>query len=230
MYSKLFTVFFSLLLLQARGQEQEKFIINAGQKISDVLTTKDIYEFPEFKMGTVEFKGREEKVEAPLNYNLLTQTVQFISPKGDTLSLADEEIIEAVNIEGKSYLFNKEYYELINSFETNKFLQRKRIRIESVKKIGLYNQPVEGGANTYSNFSTGATDVNLVLNQKITLIKEEAYFFSDRNGIISISSKKNFLNLHSEHRPEVEQYIKRNTINFKDKNSVQILIDHVNSL
>jgi len=218
-----------LLLIQTKGQEPEKFIINAGQKISDVLTTKDIYEFPEFKIGTVEFLGREEKVEAPLNYNLLTQTVQFISPKGDTLSLADEEIIKAVNIDGRSYLFNKEYYEVINSFETNKFLQRKRIRIESVKKIGLYNQPVAGGANTYSNFSTGATDVNLILNQKVTLIKEEAYFFSDRNGIISIASKKNFLSLPSKHRTELEEYIKSKAINFKDKKSIQILIDHANS-
>ena len=124
----------------------------------------------------------------------------------------------------------KEYYEVINSFETNKFLQRKRIRIESVKKIGLFNQPVEGGANTYSNFSTGATDINLILNQKVTLIKEEAYFFSDRNGIISIASKKNFLNLPSKHRTDLEEYIKSNAINFKDKNSIQILIDHVNSL
>jgi len=230
MYSRLFTVFFSLLLMHANGQEPEKFIINPGQKISDVLTVKDIYEFPEFKIGTVEFKGHEEKVEAPLNYNLLTQTVQFISPKGDTLSLADEEMIKAVNIDGKSYFFNKEYYEVKNSFESNKLLQRKRIRIESVKKIGLYNQPVEGGANTYTNFSSGATDVNLVLNQKITLIKEEAYFFSDRNGSISIASKKNFLNLLSKHRKEAEEFLKRNAINFKDKNSIQILIDHVNSL
>jgi len=216
--------------MQTQAQKLKKFVINPGQKISDVLTTKDIYQFPEFEKGTVGFRDREDEVEAMLNYNLLTQTIQFISQKGDTLSLADEETIKTVNIAELEYLFNKGYYEVNTLFGTNQFLQLKRIRFESAKKIGLYDQTVEGGASSYSNFSSGATDVNLILNQKITLIKEEAYFFSDRNGAIEIASKKNFLNLLSKNRKEAEEFIKKNSINFKDKENILKLIDYLNSL
>jgi hypothetical protein len=228
-YLKLFAGSFFLVALNVYGQKSEKFVINPGQKISDVLTVKDIYEFPEFKKGTV-FIGSKDRVEALLNYNLLTQTIQFVSSNGDTLSLADEETIKTINIDGKVYLFNKGYYGVNDSFEMNKFLLRKRIRIESVKKIGVYDQTVEGGANSYSNFSSGATDVNLILNQKITLVKEEANFFSDRNGTIYNASKKSFLNLLSKHRKETEDYIEKKAINFKNKNDIQKLIDYLNSL
>src|ERR1043165_4010586 len=153
------------------GQTQQKFIVNPGQKVSDVLTVRDIYQFPEFKAGTVYFlDGR--KTDANLNYNLFTQTVQFISGN-DTLSLADEKELKAISIDSHYYIFEKNYYEVKNAFGKNKFLVKQRIRPAEVKKIGAYDQTVEGGANAYTNYSNGATDVNLVVNAKVTLLKDE---------------------------------------------------------
>lgn len=208
---------------------QEKFVLNPGQKPADVLTVQTIYQFPNFKKGTVELLDAT-KIEAPLNYNLFTQTVQFINAGGDTLSLADEELIKVIQIDSCAYLYGKGYYEWAGSFEKAKFVVKKRIRIGSAKKIGAYGQTVEGGANSYTNFSNGASDVNLVVNEKVTLVKDEALFFLDKNGTVSAASKRNFLQLLSKNREAADEYVEKNKINFARKDDVLKLIGYVNAL
>ena len=228
-YTNLLTITWLLTLSTFVGHTQEKFVIQPGQKIADILTPKDIYQFSEFKSGTVYFLD-DRKIDASLNYNLLTQTIQFIAPNNDTLSLADEKEIKAINIDGHYYWFSKGYYEVKNAFEKNKFLIKQRIRPAETKKIGAYGQTVEGGANAYTNFSSGATDVNLVVNAKTTLIKEELYFFADENGGISVANKKNFLRLLSKNRQGAEDFIEKNSIDFKKAEDIEKLINYINSL
>jgi hypothetical protein len=228
-HMKLFASFCVLAAFEAAGQTAQKFVVNPGQRIADVLTPKDIYRFPEFKSGTVYFYD-DRKIDAPLNYNLLTQTVQFISPNNDTLSLADEKEIKAIGIDGHYYLYRDGYYEVKNAFGKNKFLARQSIRIANIKKIGAYGQTVEGGANTYTNFSNGATDVTLMVNTKTTLLKEETYFFADENNGISSASKKSLLKLLSKNEDTVGNFIEANAIDFKKKTDIEKLIAYLNSL
>lgn len=228
-YLKHVTAVCSLLSLMCVCGAQEKFVLNPGQKPSDVLSPQTLYRFPDFKKGTVAFLDAT-KIEASLNYNLFTQTVQFISPGGDTLSLADENLIKEIKIDSCLYLFNKGYYEWAGRFQKARFLLRKTIAMASAKKIGAYGQTVEGGANSYTSFSNGASDVHLVVNEKVTLVKEESLFFSDENGAVTTASKRNFLGLLKTNKEAVEEYAEKNKINFAKKEDVLKLIAYVNGL
>src|SRR5215210_5503561 len=95
------------------SQTTERIIVKAGQSLYDVH--KEIYRYPNFKEGKVYFLDGGLSV-GKLNYNFISEAMQFINPTGDTLSLADEATIKYITIENDTFYYDKGYLEgLINS-------------------------------------------------------------------------------------------------------------------
>jgi len=76
------------------AQKNKRYTVNPGQKIFEVIPQSDIYKYPEFTVGMVLIKDGTF-ASAKLNYNGLLGEMQFIDPRGDTLSLADEKNISS---------------------------------------------------------------------------------------------------------------------------------------
>lgn len=186
-----------------------------------------MYRYAEFKLGTVFFKDRRSS-GAPMNYNLVLNEIQFIDAKGDTLSLADEPLIKLITIENDSFFYSKGYYQLLNSFKNIRLAKKETINLSSANKIGAYGQPVQGGAvSSYTSYSSGGRDVNLVINEKITLKKEESYYLADADDHLMPAAKKNLQRAFPKYSATIEEYCKSNSTDFKKESDVAKLFDYL---
>jgi hypothetical protein len=80
---------FSILLgVAAIAQHPKTYTVPAGVEVKEIVPANEIYQFPEFLQGLVIFKDGKS-APGKLNYNRLRAEIQFIDPKGDTLSLAN---------------------------------------------------------------------------------------------------------------------------------------------
>src|SRR6185503_14680028 len=79
------------------AQDSTLVTIKAGSKVTDVLTSADMYHYPEFTNGKVVLRDGTV-VEVKLNYNRVFDQMLFIAPKGDTLALGDEKNIKYIAI------------------------------------------------------------------------------------------------------------------------------------
>ncbi len=209
------------------SQDKKIFVINPGQKITDVVLPADMYRYADFKTGTVYFKDRRES-NALMNYNLVLNEIQFIDAKGDTFSLADEQLIKLITIDNDSFFYSKGCYELVNSFNNIRLVRREVIYKSSVNKIGAYDQPVQGGsASSYTSFSSGGRDINLIVNEKITMKKEESYYLAYQNGHIMPASKRNLQREFPKYSAAIEEYSNSNSIDFRKGKDMEKLFDYL---
>ncbi len=106
------------------AQNKTSVTVKAGSKISDVFTAADIFYYPEFTKGRVYFKDGSTS-SAKLNYSLLVDQIQFIDPKGDTLSLANQTTIQVISIDQDSFYYDKGYLRLVVGNKLVKLAEKK---------------------------------------------------------------------------------------------------------
>src|SRR6185295_15738737 len=81
-----------LLGVAVNAQRPKTYTVPAGVEVKEIVPAREIFQYSDFKQGVVIFR---DGTSAPgkLNYNRLVAELQFIDPKGDTLSLANEKNI-----------------------------------------------------------------------------------------------------------------------------------------
>jgi len=221
--------FIAAMLVGSIVQAQEKtFVVQPEQRISDVLGKEDMYAFPAFSQGTVYFNDGTSS-SALMNYNALYGEIQFIDPKGDTLSLADENRIKVITIDNDSFYFDSHgLMQQLASAGKGKVFRHTVIRQSSPSKVGLYDQTVNGGAaSSYSSMSSGAHDANLVVKQKVTLTKETTYFFGDDRGHLQAASRKSAEKVFSDKKAVIADYLAKNNVNFKNGDDLKNFVTYL---
>src|SRR3990170_3843150 len=102
-----------LLVTGLFAQQSNKILIKAGEDIASSLA-KEVYLFPDFTTGVVVSKDGSTS-KGLLNYNMLNEEMQFIAPKGDTLSLAEEHTIKFIALGKDSFFYDHAYLQLVAS-------------------------------------------------------------------------------------------------------------------
>jgi hypothetical protein len=179
-----------IIIINAKAQDTKIYVVNPGQTIQEVIPDTIRYSYPEFRSGIVFFPGNETAT-AMVNYNLMLGEMQFINPKGDTLYIGEPEKFEKIAVGFDTFFFNKGYLRQMAYKNKVRLLQKQTIRMSSRTTLGVFDQPAQGAATTYSSFFGNTHDVTLRTNQKITFKKETYYFLMDRNQILYPLSLKN---------------------------------------
>ena len=98
----------ALLAVAVTAQRPKTYTVPAGVEVKEIVPANEIFQFPQFVQGLVIFK---DGTSAPgrLNYNRLIAELQFIDPKGDTLSLANEQTIRTVFIGADTFYYSDGY-------------------------------------------------------------------------------------------------------------------------
>ncbi|HET9435110.1 MAG TPA: hypothetical protein VFO37_15195, partial [Chitinophagaceae bacterium] len=92
--------------------QDSAIVIRAGTSVNESVSTKDLYQYPQFVFGKVFFKPGDSAM-AKLNYNRLFDEMQFIDFKGDTLSIANEATIRLIRINNDVFYYDNGYVQLI---------------------------------------------------------------------------------------------------------------------
>ena len=95
-----------LLGMAVAAQRPKTYTVPAGVEVTDIVPQSEIFQYSKFTPGLVVFR---DGTSAPgnLNYNRLVAELQFIAPKGDTLSLANEKNILIAFVGTDTFYYNE---------------------------------------------------------------------------------------------------------------------------
>lgn len=216
------------------AQDSTLVTIKAGEKVKDVLTQADIYQYSQFTNGRVVLKDGT-KIELQMNYSRLFDEMLFIDPnKGDTLALGDNKNVKFIVVDKDLYYYDGGYIRIIVNHDFVKLAEKRIWVVADVQKIGTHNKAVTTVAvqslMSYTDGRDAAKSKDLVLNENIILRKETHYYFGNAYGRFVRSGKKKLLSLFPKDESNIEKYLKENKIDFDKKEDVEKMVEFINSL
>ena len=220
-------LFFILIGYADLSAQDSTFVtIKTGQSVKDVLTSADIYHYPQFTNGKV-FLRDGTKAAGKMNYNRLYGQMLFINPIGDTLALADEKNIKFIVIDKDTFYYDGGYLRLMANGGVVKLTEKQIWVLADIRKIGTHNRPTTTVAVTsFSSYTDGrdaAKSKDLIMNEDVVLRKETQYYFGDKYNLFVPVSKKGLLQLFPKEQQEIDHYLKENKVNFNKKDDVEKL-------
>jgi len=219
------------------AQDSTTVFVEAGHSIYEVATPARMYRFPTFTTGKIIFKDGST-AEGNLNYNLFNEEIEFITAKGDTLAIAKNQMLNIGNVTVGNHLFyfnnhlKQGYLEEVFDAKFGKLLKRERYALLKREKVGGYNQPSSTSAiDSYSSFTSGQgiMEAKLLVKENLTFIKKTDYFLSDKFNYFVLASKKNLYNVFSKKRNEIDEYLKKNELNYNKAEDLLRLLSYLQS-
>lgn len=215
------------------AQDSTLVTIKAGNRVKDVLSTSDIYYYPQFTNGKV-FLRSGSRAAAKMNYTRLYDQMLFIDPKGDTLALADEKTIKFITIDKDTLYFDEGYVRLVTNYGEVKLAEKQIWVVADVRKIGTHDTPKNTVAITsvsnLEDVSGRAKSYDFLLKEDIIIKKETQYYFGDEYNHFVRASKKKLLLLFPKDQLSIENYLKENKVNFDNKDDLEKLAKFLDQL
>src|SRR5215207_5534575 len=119
----LFSFLILMLSFHSEAQKRKTFKIQPGEKLVEVIPNNEQYSYPEFRNANIYFRQNTYSA-AKLNYNNLYGEMQFIDPKGDTLSMSDESTIKIIVIEPDTFYYDKGYMQQLADYGEIKLVKK----------------------------------------------------------------------------------------------------------
>jgi hypothetical protein len=219
---------FLFILMSYSGlgaQDSTLVTIKTGSSIRDVLTTTDIFHYPQFISGKVFFRNATKSI-AMMNFNRLNEQMLFIDPKGDTLALADGKIIKFIALDKDTFYYHEGYIRLVSANSVVKLAEKQIWEVADVRKIGTHNRSTNTVAVTsFQNVTDrfGKTH-DLLLSEDVILRKKAFYYFADEYDHFVNATKKQLLLLFPKDETRITNYLKENKVNFEDKGDLEKLV------
>ena len=205
-----------------------------AQNKNDTLGEKVFY-FDRFQQGTVYFLDGTIS-RAMLNYNFVQQDMQILDHQNNN------QILDLVRPQGLSHIqigddifvpLDKGYAVVI--LDGPVALMRKRDIIASRAVTGIFGIPTETAAtNRDVLFGSSAGEfqdvstIHISPTQYKYRVEHTYYLMKDRK--VYAATRRNFLGLYREVRPQLEQFLKENNVNFRDEDHLRGLTKYANSL
>jgi hypothetical protein len=204
--------------------QTDRWTIKPGENVNSALALDVKFHYPGFTEGTVFFRDGTRS-NAQLDYNLLTEEMQFIAPKGDTLAVANESTIKYITIGNDTFFYDKVYMQLITSNTTAKLAKREALAIADVKKAGAYDQySSTSSITTVKSVRLQDRVTNFTESQELTIVKETTYYVGDTYNHFLPANKKNIIKLFGKKQNAIEQYLKDNKVTFNKEEDLKALI------
>jgi hypothetical protein len=221
---------FILIHFSAFAQtHRDRVYINGGSGLWENFV-KEMYLYPSFKEGLVDLKdGR--LIRAPLNYNKILATVQFINEKNDTLVIANESAVKLITIGNDLFFYRPQCVQSINPGSKVKLYRQATVRIADVRQVGALGVAnTSGGVESLNQVYTWMNSYQLQANEKLLLSKETNFYIDGNNNDLLPASKSNILRLHPKNAARIRNFIKSNKTNFNNEKDLLQLTEYISTL
>lgn len=227
MRAPLFLFFILIGYTDLTAQDSTIVTIKAGNKIRDVLTPADIYYYPQFITGEIFFRDGK-KIVVDMNYTRLFDQMLFINHKNDTLALGDEKTIKFIAILQDTFFYDDGWIRILVDNDFVKFAEKQVWIVADIRKIGTHNRPTTTVSITSLSAYTDGTDAakskDLILNEDIVLRKETHYYVGNAYNRFVRAGKKKIQGLFPKEELIIENYLKKNKVNFDKKEDLEKLV------
>ena len=211
----------------AFSQSVRSIRAKAGDDIAQAYSPNGFYRFPQFSEAKLCFKTGSKKTGILFNYNIFSGQMQFISPKGDTLDVANAADIDSIVFAKNIFLFNDGFIEVIGQNDSLRLLKKVVLKTD-VEKIGAYGLPSSTAAiNSFTTYSSGSSVYNLVLNQDVILIEHNYWFFLSGKTILKANKTNLFDLLPVQKQAKAQSYLKQNKTSFEKENDLKKLLEAI---
>src|SRR3989337_2980018 len=199
----LLSAFVLLLNSIVAAQKRKTYTINPGVKATEIIPNDELFLCPYFTPGTVYFKSGTYS-PGLLNYNFLIAEMQFIDPKGDTLSLADEKTIGYITISRDTFYYDGGYLKFIRNCGKFKLAQRQFFVIVNTEKIGAMGIKTSSSSIvTYTRLPGNYKNNGLIAQQVLILARNDLYYFGDKFNHFKSLNKKNLIEAYPVKEKEI---------------------------
>ena len=223
-------VFFFLTWCCRLHAQDSTIVIKAGTSFKESIAITALYQYAQFRPGTVFFKSGDSGV-AKLNYNRLLDEMQFIDLKGDTLDIANAGTIRFIRINNDVFCYDDGYVQLIKDTNGIKLAIKQTLRVSGKDKIGAYGITNSTSAiDSYGKLINQKGIYSLVPREDITLAKKTQYYFGDRYNRFVWATRKNLLTQFSEQSGKLNTYLKENNIDLNSREDLEKLLQFLASI
>jgi hypothetical protein len=222
-----------LFFSQAYAQPSKTIRIKNGQDAAAFVPAKDRYQFPEFQPGKVSYVNGNYAV-SKLNYCYLLGEVMFISDKGDTLAIADNNMISYAEI-GKARFYPQPlhgFVELVEHCGEVALVKKVQYQKGGIEKKGAYQNENDIGA---LHSATTFTDINgritmLGVNNTVLMRPMVSYLFMDRNHRFSKAGETSLLKIFSKKKEEIKPYLGNRNFNYANEEDLKKVLRYCSAL
>jgi hypothetical protein len=200
---------------------------------NEVLAFNERFQFDQFRKGTV-YLVSGGLTEAKLNYNFLFSEIQFLSPKNDTLSIDDNNLVRFVAIEKDLFYHHKNfgYVEMLKDYDGVKVCKKQGlVSIGSEKTVGYGQYVATSATDSYNSYVGAAGQLNK-LEKKNTLIvtHRQSYVLVDKNDRFYPANKNGVLKIYPKFRKQIVAYMDEKPVDFNKENDLEKLIGFCSAL
>ena len=223
---KILLVAITVLLVECvQSQTRRSVRVRAGEDIAQAYSKHGFYRFPSFSKAKLYFRSGGHNEGVQFNYNILSSSLQFIGPKGDTLEVAGLAGIDSVVFEKGTYYFADGLVELAGKAGPLRLVKKTTIKLQA-ENIGAYGQPnPTSSIVNYNTYFSGINVYNLSVNQDVVIVETTNWFFLDEKNMLHKTSKSTLLSLLPDAmRSAAESYLKDNKTQFDKEADLQRLI------
>jgi hypothetical protein len=211
----------------ALAQKPETVKIEMNQNVKEVLTN-EIYRYPAFTQGKVYFKDGAPK-QALLNYNRLLSEMHFLNPKGDTLAIAQPEIINFIEINQDTFYIDKAFLEMVVQNKQVKLAKKETIQLVDRQKVGAYGETNSAGAiGSFNTYTNNAQTVQLNTNEVKLYSLQTEFYIADKHNHFILVTKKNLVNLYAKQEKDLKTFLQENNTNLHNEEDLKKLVLHLN--
>lgn len=170
-----------------------------------------------FESGSIYTVQKLNYAEIPLRYNIFNDNLEFKTPEGEILALADPNIVERAVI-GQIQLVYSFYYQ------------------GNRQKNGFFVVLTEGKASLYSKPSVMFKDATKPAAYKeaeparFVRKQDELYIKIGNNPAMIINGKKSLVEVFPDNQEKIENFINKNKIKISKPESLREVIGYYNSL
>ncbi|GAB3316647.1 hypothetical protein GCM10027299_07150 [Larkinella ripae] len=218
---------------ELQAQKNGILRIKGGPNWQHSVPMPDRYRYPQFREGKVEYRNGQSAA-GRFNYNILIGEMQFIDPKGDTLSLANETLVRSVQLAETGYRYDPKYgfVELLADYSAVRLAFKPIFKTLRAEKNGAYNQSSGTSSITqYKSFIGGSGQLSRLEQEgDLLLEKDVVYLMIDQNNRFYRISKSAVLKLFSKSRSAIEDYLKAESIDFKKEEDLKRLLQFCSTL
>jgi hypothetical protein len=210
------------------GQSPKVFKVRAGHYPEKEIPYASRFQNAAFQTGTAEFiNGRSS--QASFNYSYLGGNILFLAANKDTLEIIDKALLKKVEIQGKTYHFDKRfgYCEILRTFSKAKIGKREVLTKIGTEKGGPYGISYTASSVTtyksYSNDQVSSTK-QLTANAEGVFTYRTFHFLIDNNNRFYIPTANTVSKLFPGHKRQITGFIKENKVNFGNEEDLSSLL------
>lgn len=201
-----------------------------GESLEKVLPDDAVFMYPQFIEGSVLYNDGKSG-QAPLNIYLPTSSLWFIDPHKDTLMLARQNDIKMATLARDIYIrYNGSFIRILKSHNGKMFGIQISVKLLEPAKKGAYGgEDHTSSIDMLSSFSLDGARYRLSTLRGISYTVSYLPIIG-KDDRLMIASRRNFNRVFPEYKAQIEEYVKKERLNFSDTEAVMGLYSYLETL